>query len=62
MTSELSDKLMGESTFAAADEVPEPVMAYVLFIDLVGYSKLPTNHQSRAVQRLQDGGSAFQRI
>jgi class 3 adenylate cyclase len=39
--------------FPSAERRPEPVMAHVLFADIVGYSKLTADEQSRALQRFQ---------
>lgn len=36
-----------------AAETPKPEMAHVLFMDIVGYTKLPSDVQSRVVQQLR---------
>jgi serine/threonine protein kinase/Tfp pilus assembly protein PilF len=51
-------------TRAASDEGADLEMAHVLFMDIVGYSKLPTDQQTQIVRQLQQivgGTDTFQR-
>ncbi len=40
-------------SFPSSEPAPQPVMAHVLFADIVGYSKLTADEQSRVLHRLQ---------
>jgi len=48
------EALVDMSFSADADEAPKPVVAHVLFVDVVGYSKLTTDQQSNTVHHLQE--------
>jgi class 3 adenylate cyclase len=41
------------TSFPSTEPAPEPVMAHVLFADIVGYSRLTADEQSRVLHRLQ---------
>ena len=45
---------MEKSTLFEGNEQPRPVMAHVLFVDVVGYSKQTTDQQTRTLQQLQE--------
>ena len=52
-----------EPIFPTEREQPRPEMAHVLFMDVVGYTKLPSDVQSRVVQQLRvavRGSSGYQ--
>jgi len=44
---------MGEPILFDANELPKPVMAHVLFVDVVGYSKLTSDQQTQTLHKLQ---------
>jgi TolB-like protein/class 3 adenylate cyclase/Flp pilus assembly protein TadD len=50
---DLDDKTKEQSGTLTDLAVPEPETGHILFMDIVGFSKLPTNQQNEALSRLQ---------
>src|SRR3954465_15490809 len=44
---------MPDQSLLAAEEMPQPEMAHVLFTDVVGYSQLASDEQPKVIQKLR---------